>query len=475
MKAFRPTLLAAVMSAVMAGVPAFADTADKLDRVKVDLVAPPMVHPHEQKATSGPKVVEFTMTIEEKKVVIDDKGTTLQAMTFNGSMPGPTMVVHEGDYVELTLINPATNAMPHNVDFHAATGALGGAKLTNVNPGEQAVLRFKADRSGTFVYHCAPEGMVPWHVVSGMSGTLMVLPRDGLKDPKGNELKYDRAYTIGEFDLYIPKDENGKYKDYKTLADSYEETMEVMRTLTPTHIVFNGKVGALTGEGALKAKVGETVLMIHSQANRDTRPHLIGGHGDWVWETGKFANPPEKDLETWFIRGGSAGAALYTFKQPGVYAYVNHNLIEAFEKGAAGHFVVEGKWNDDYMKQIKAPGPITKENQAMIDAKAKKTAAAAPAAAAKQAAAPAAKKVASVHPEGEKLYKSACVACHSTGVANAPKLGDKAAWSPLIAKGMDSLMEVALKGKGAMPPRGASSADDATLRKAVEYMVSVVQ
>jgi len=475
MKAFRPTLLAAVMSAIMAGVPAFADTADKLDRVKVDLVAPPMVHPHEQKATSGPKVVEFTMTIEEKKVVIDDKGTTLQAMTFNGSMPGPTMVVHEGDYVELTLINPATNAMPHNVDFHAATGALGGAKLTNVNPGEQAVLRFKADRSGTFVYHCAPEGMVPWHVVSGMSGTLMVLPRDGLKDPKGNELKYDRAYTIGEFDLYIPKDENGKYKDYKTLADSYEETMEVMRTLTPTHIVFNGKVGALTGEGALKAKVGETVLMIHSQANRDTRPHLIGGHGDWVWETGKFANPPEKDLETWFIRGGSAGAALYTFKQPGVYAYVNHNLIEAFEKGAAGHFVVEGKWNDDYMKQIKAPGPITKENQAMIDAKAKKTAAAAPAAAAKQAAAPAAKKVASVHPEGEKLYKSACVACHSTGVANAPKLGDKAAWSPLIAKGMDSLMEVALKGKGAMPPRGASSADDATLRKAVEYMVSVVQ
>ena len=158
-------------------------------------------------AKGGPKVVEFTMTIEEKKMVIDDKGTTLQAMTFDGSMPGPTLVVHEGDYVELTLVNPATNAMPHNVDFHAATGALGGAKLTNVNPGEQATLRFKADRSGTFVYHCAPEGMVPWHVVSGMSGTLMVLPRDGLKDPEGKPLRYDRVYTIGEFDLYIPKDE----------------------------------------------------------------------------------------------------------------------------------------------------------------------------------------------------------------------------------------------------------------------------
>jgi nitrite reductase (NO-forming) len=133
-----------------------------------------------------------------------------------------------------------------------------------------------------------------------------------------------------------------------------------MRKLTPSHIVFNGKVGALTGDNALTAKVGETVLLIHSQANRDTRPHLIGGHGDWVWETGKFANPPEKDLETWFIRGGSAGAALYTFKQPGIYAYLNHNLIESFLLGAAAHVKVEGKWNDDLMKQVKAPGPIVK-------------------------------------------------------------------------------------------------------------------
>src|SRR3546814_11344909 len=76
-------------------------------------------------------------------------------------------------------------------------------------------MRFKADRSGVCVYHCAPEGMVPWHVVSGMSGTLMVLPREGLKDPEGKPLHYDKAYTIGEFDLYIPKDENGKYKNYK--------------------------------------------------------------------------------------------------------------------------------------------------------------------------------------------------------------------------------------------------------------------
>jgi nitrite reductase (NO-forming) len=279
-------------------------------------------------------------------------------MTFDGSVPGPMMVVHEGDYVELTLINPDTNLMPHNIDFHSATGALGGAALTNVNPGEKAVLRFKATKAGVFVYHCAPEGMVPWHVTSGMNGAIMVLPREGLKDAKGNPIAYDRAYYVGEQDFYVPKDADGNYKTYESIGDGYADAVEAMRTLVPSHIVFNGKVGALTGDNALKANVGETVLILHSQANRDTRPHLIGGHGDFVWPTGKFHTPPDVDQETWFIPGGTAGAAVYTFHQPGVYAYVNHNLIEAFEFGAAGHVVVEGEWNDDLMTSVLAPTPL---------------------------------------------------------------------------------------------------------------------
>jgi nitrite reductase (NO-forming) len=79
------------------------------------------------------------------------------------------------------------------------------------------------------------------------------------------------------------------------------------------------------------------------------------------------------------------------------------------------------------------------------------------------------------NPEGEKLYKSACLACHMAGVAGAPKLGDKAAWSALTAKGMDAVMEIVVNGKGAMPPRGATKADDATLKAAVDYMISKSQ
>ncbi|HLT98329.1 MAG TPA: c-type cytochrome [Burkholderiaceae bacterium] len=81
----------------------------------------------------------------------------------------------------------------------------------------------------------------------------------------------------------------------------------------------------------------------------------------------------------------------------------------------------------------------------------------------------------SVNPAGEKLYKSACVACHAAGVAGAPKLGDKAAWAKVTEKGMDAVMQITMNGKGAMPPRGASTADDATLRAAVDYMISQSQ
>jgi nitrite reductase (NO-forming) len=327
----------------------------KLDRVKIDLVKPPFVHAHAQKAEGAPKVVEFTLTIEEKKIIVDDAGTEVHAMTFNGSVPGPLMVVHQNDYVELTLINPDTNTLQHNIDFHSATGALGGGALTLVNPGEKAVLRFKATKAGVFVYHCAPPGMVPWHVTSGMNGAIMVLPREGLKDHKGNDLPYDKIYYVGEQDFYVPKDEDGNYKKYESAGDAYADVLEVMNTLTPSHIVFNGAVGALTGDNAMTAEVGDRVLIVHSQANRDTRPHLIGGHGDYVWATGKFANPPELDQETWFIPGGAAGAAYYTFQQPGIYAYVNHNLIEAFEKGAAAHFKVTGDWNDDLMTAVVKP------------------------------------------------------------------------------------------------------------------------
>lgn len=327
----------------------------KLEWITQALVAPPAVPQHDQVAKGGPKVVKIRMETIEKKIEIAP-GAKVWALTFDGSVPGPLIVVHEGDYVELTLVNPAESTLAHNVDLHAATGALGGAALTLVQPGEEAVIRWKAIKPGVFVYHGAPGGtMIPFNTISGANGAIMVLPRDGLRDEKGRRVHYNRAYYIGEQDFYLPKDEKGNYKEYAQPAAGMADMLQVARGLIPTHVVFNGAVGAITGDNALQANVGEKVLFIHSQANRDTRPHLIGGHGELVWPGGSFNDTPMTNQETWFVPGGAAVAALYEFKQPGLYKYVNHNLLESVLLGAAADVMVEGKWNDDLMTQIVAP------------------------------------------------------------------------------------------------------------------------
>jgi len=102
--------------------------------------------------------------------------------------------------------------------------------------------------------------------------------------------------------------------------------------------------------------------------------------------------------------------------------------------------------------------------------------AAAPAAPVAVAAAPAPQTaVAGAAASGEALYKQACFACHATGAANAPKLGDKAAWAPRIKQGTSVLVQSVVKGKGAMPPKGGSNASEPELRAAVDYMLSTVK
>ena len=101
--------------------------------------------------------------------------------------------------------------------------------------------------------------------------------------------------------------------------------------------------------------------------------------------------------------------------------------------------------------------------------------AAAIATAAPQAAAPAVKVAQADSGAGEALYKQACVACHAAGVAGSPKFGDKAAWAPRIQTGIDALTASAIKGKGAMPPKGGSAASDTDIHSAVVYMVNAAK
>ncbi len=336
--------------------------------VEQELVDPPFLPPHDQVASGPPRVVKIRMEIVEREVEIAP-GVFVWQMAFNNHVPGPVPVVFQWDWIDLTLVNGTTdtvrfgstdNQLPHNVDFHAATGALGGGGLTHVAPGQEVGLLWRAEKSGFFVYHCAPGGaMVPYHVTTGGNGAILVLPREGLRDGYGDPIRYDRAYYFGEQDYYIPMRGDGTSERYSSFAEQLPGVMEAMETLVPTHIAFNGEYGALTSDIRLEAEVGETLLMLHSQANNPSFPHLIGGHGDWVWPYGKFNNRPDEGLESWDVVAGGTAAAVYTFKQEGTYAYLNHNLIKAFLFDAKAFIHVTGGWDDEVMTNTFEARPMT--------------------------------------------------------------------------------------------------------------------
>ncbi len=78
--------------------------------------------------------------------------------------------------------------------------------------------------------------------------------------------------------------------------------------------------------------------------------------------------------------------------------------------------------------------------------------------------------------DGKAVYQKTCATCHATGVAQAPKFGDKTAWAPRIATGEAALVASATKGKGVMPPKGgAANLSDAEIQAAVAYMIGAAK
>jgi FtsP/CotA-like multicopper oxidase with cupredoxin domain len=140
-----------------------------------------------------PTTVALTLTVKELTAEIAD-GASYAFWTFDGTVPGPMIRVMEGDTVKLTLVNPATNQMPHNIDLHAVNGPGGGAAVTNVNPGESKTFTFKAMNRGVYVYHCA--GAPPYHhIAQGLYGAIVVEPPGGLP-------KVDREFYVMQGEWY---------------------------------------------------------------------------------------------------------------------------------------------------------------------------------------------------------------------------------------------------------------------------------
>jgi len=200
--------------------------------------------------------------------------------------------------------------------------------------------------------------------------------------------------------------------------------------------------------------------------------------------SGAAGAPKVGDKAAWapFIKGGFDAMLNVALHGKGAMPAKGGNpALSDFEVARAVVYMANQSGGD--FPEPEEPKQEPKQAQAPAAPAAAPAAAAAPAPAAQpqqqaqqQPQQPAPQQQAAVNPAGEKLYKSTCFACHGTGVANAPKFGDKAAWAPYIATGLDTMVQVAMKGKGAMPPKGgAATASEADIRAAVEYMVNAAK
>ena len=298
---------------------------DIVGEEKAVLAEAPAVPAPIRRAHATRVVVELE-TVEVTKRLAD--GVDYTFWTFGGSVPGNFIRVREGDLVELRLKNHPGSVAAHNIDLHAVTGPGGGGKSSFTAPGKETSFTFRALNPGLYVYHCAvaPMGM---HVANGMYGLILVEPAEGLPE-------VDREFYVMQGEFYT-----GGGRGAKGLQPfSYDKAVAEQ----PDYVVFNGSVGALTGEGALRAKVGERIRLFvgNGGPNLVSSFHVVGEIFDNVYtEAGQGA--VNRNVQTTLVPAGGATITEFVADVPGTLVLVDHSIFRATDKGALGMLEVSGE------------------------------------------------------------------------------------------------------------------------------------
>lgn len=377
---------------------AYTDTSEIYIKGTMDaeLTSPPFV-PAPIGDRSAKKLL-VNMEIIEKEGTMTD-GVTYMYWTFGGSVPGSFIRTRVGDLVEFTLSNHPDNKLPHNIDLHAVTGPGGGAESSFVAPGHSKTFSFKTLNPGLYVYHCAtaPVGM---HIANGMYGLILVEPEGGLP-------KVDKEYYIMQGDFYTKGANGEKGLQAFDMTKAVEEDAD--------YVVFNGKVGALTGENAITANVGETVRLYvgNGGPNLTSSFHVIGEIFDNVYIEG--GTTLSKNIQTTSIPAGGAAIVDFKVEVPGTFILVDHAIFRAFNKGALGMLKVSGKENKKLYSGVKLEKVYHPEGgtiQTMPNTTAKK----------EVESKIVEKTLAQKMKDGKQIYMTTCFACHQAegqGIANA--------------------------------------------------------
>ena len=289
-------------------------------------VPAPITRDYATRVVVNLEVIEKTMRMAD--------GVEYNFWTFGGTVPGQFIRVREGDQVEFHLKNHHGSTVPHNIDLHAVTGPGGGAKASMTLPGQETAFNFAALNPGLYVYHCAT-GPVPLHIANGMYGLILVEPKEGMP-------KVDREYYVMQGDFYT----RGKHGEPGLQPFDMQKAIDEK----PDYVVFNGSVGSLAGDNALKAGVGETVRLFvgNGGPNLTSSFHVIGEVFDNVYKEGGTA--VTHNVQTTLVPAGGSSIVEFRTDYPGELVLVDHAIFRAFNKGTVGFMKVEGKADDRVFK-----------------------------------------------------------------------------------------------------------------------------
>ena len=262
--------------------------------------------------------------------------------TFNGQTPAPFIRARQGDTLQIMLSNTDNRGMSHNIDFHAAAGPGGGAPLLNVSAGEVKIAWLKLLNPGLFVYHCAQPPMAD-HIANGMYGLILVEPKVGLP-------KVDHEFYIMQSEFYTT---NPPATGAATLEYSPQDGLMEH----PTFVVFNGRVGALTGDNALRVKTGDRVRIYFGNVgpNLDSSLHIVGSVFHILYRDGDLVDPPAHDVSVTLVPAGGTAVVEMTFEVPGEYTILDHSMFRT-QKGALGTIEADGPPRPDIYRGEKQNG-----------------------------------------------------------------------------------------------------------------------
>ena len=412
---------------------------------EAEMTAPPFV-PRPVGKRAATKLI-VNMEVIEKEMEMAD-GVTYNYWTFDGTVPGSFIRTRVGDEIEFHFKNHPDSKLPHNIDLHAVSGQGGGAESSYVAPGHQATFNFKTMNPGLYVYHCAtaPVGM---HIANGMYGLILVEPEGGLPP-------VDREYYVMQGDFYT----EGEYGERGFQAFDMNKAIDE----DADYVVFNGKVGGLTGDNALHAKVGETVRLYvgNGGPNLVSSFHVIGEIFDKVYAEG--GTTINENVQTTLIPAGGAAIVEFKVDTPGELVLVDHSIFRAFNKGALGILEVEGPENPKVFAGRTAEGVYNPGTS--VSGVTEKVEDAAPVAE---------KSMAEKMERGKQVYTQSCMACHQAngdGIPNAfPPLANSDYLNADVHRSIEVVKfgltgEIEVNGNiynSAMPPQNISDEDVAAV------------